>query len=92
MHIFLRILENVLDAEQKEENEIWTARMVDATEVAEQISIELGNVGRGLTPRAAERVIKELKEKGYKERSREKSFDGKCRIKLQQANFEGEYL
>lgn len=51
-----------LSNEQKEENEIWTARMVDATEVAEQISIELGNVGRGLTPRAAERVIKELKE------------------------------
>ncbi len=51
-----------LSNEQKEENEIWTARMVDATEVAEQISIEFGSMGRGLTPLAAERVIKELKE------------------------------
>lgn len=51
-----------LSNEQKEENEIWTTRMVDATEIAEQISIEFGGTGRGLTPLAAERVIKELKE------------------------------
>lgn len=51
-----------LSNEQKEENEIWTTRMVDATEIAEQISIEFGSTGRGLTPLAAERVIKELKE------------------------------
>lgn len=51
-----------LSNEQKEENEIWTTRMVDATEIAEQISIEFGSMGRGLTPLAAERVIKELKE------------------------------
>lgn len=51
-----------LSNEQNEENEIWTTRMVDATEIAEQISIEFGSTGRGLTPLAAERVIKELKE------------------------------
>lgn len=51
-----------LSNEQKEENEIWTTRMVDATEIAEQISIEFGGTGRGLTPLAAERAIKELKE------------------------------
>lgn len=51
-----------LSNEQKEENEIWTTRMVDATEIAEQILIEFGSTGRGLTPLAAERVIKELKE------------------------------
>lgn len=51
-----------LSNEQKEENEIWTTRMVDATEIAEQFSIEFGSTGRGLIPLAAERVIKELKE------------------------------
>lgn len=60
-HSFWDVSDELSNA-QKEENEIWTTRMVDATEIAEQISMEFGSTGRGLTPLAAERVIKELKE------------------------------